>query len=144
MINMKDITAGVETVLSNALAGYTIERNPRRNQDANTAALNKGWIGIYRGGLDYDAHTTGSQPWLAKPSVIVEVQAASFLSGEDAEDRLQDAEQEVMNALTADKKLDGTVNMTTGYEIRYEINEDEEAEIYFHAALITIKAEVRS
>lgn len=144
MINMKDITAGVETVLNNNLSDYTIERNPRRNQDPNVAAMNKGWIGIYRGGLDYDAHTIGATPWMAKPTIIVEVQAASMQSGEDAEDRLQDAEKEIMDVLTVNKTLDDTVNMTTGYSIAYEVNEDEEKEIYFHAALITIKTEVRA
>jgi len=144
MINMKDITNGVEKVLNDNLTDYNIERNPRRNQDPNIAAQNKGWIGVYRGGLDYEPYTTGSQPWLAKPSVVVEIQAASFLSGSDAEDRLQDAEKEVMDVLTANKKLNDTVNMTVGYEIKYEINEDEEAQIYFHAAVITIRTEVRS
>jgi len=144
MINMKDITSAVETILNDNLSGYIIERNPRRNQDANTAAQGKGWIGIYRGGLDYDAYATGSQPWLAHPSVIVEVQAASMLSGEDAEDKLQDAEKAVMDVLTANKKLNDTVNMTVGYEIKYDVNEDEEAQIYFHAAIITIKTEVRA
>ena len=141
---MTDITKGVKKVLDDNLTGYTIERNPRRNQDPNVAAMNKGWIGIYRGGLDYDAHTTGSQPWLAKPSIIVEAQVASLLSGEDAEDKLQDAEKAVMDVLTANKKLNDTVNMTTGYEIKYDVNEDEEAQIYFHAAIITIKTEVRA
>jgi len=144
MINMTDITQAVETILNDNLSDYVIQRNPKRNQDANTAARGKGWIGIYRGGLDYDAHTTGSQPWLAHPSVIVEIQAASFLSGDDAEDRLQDAEKEIMDVLTANKKLGNTVNMTMGYDIKYEFNEDEEAQIYFHAAIITIKTEVRA
>jgi len=144
MINMKDITKGVKKVLDDNLSDYIIQRNPKRNNDPNTAAQGKGWIGIYRAGLDYDAHTTGSQPWLAHPSVMVEIQAASFLSGEDAEDRLQDAEQEIMDVLTANKKLDDTVNMTNGYEIKYEFNEDEEAQVYFHAAIITIKTEVRA
>jgi len=144
MINMKDITKGVKTVLDDNLSDYIIQRNPKRNDDPNTAAQGKGWIGIYRSGLDYDPYTTGAQPWLAHPSVMVEIQTASFLSGEDAEDRLQDAEKEVMDVLTANKTLNNTVSMTNGYEIKYEFNEDEEAQVYFHAAIITIKAEVRA
>ena len=50
----------------------------------------------------------------------------------------------VMDVLTANKKLNDTVNMTVGYEIKYDVNEDEEAQIYFHAAIITIKTEVRA
>ena len=144
MINMKDITKAVKKILDNNLSDYVIERNPKRNEDPNIAARGKGWIGVYRGGLDYDPHTTGSQPWLAHPSVMVEIQTASLLSGADAEDRLQDAEEEVMDVLTANKNLSGTVSMTMGYEIKYEYNEDEEAQIYFHAAIITIKTEVRA
>ena len=144
MINMKDITKGVKKVLDDNLSDYIIERNPKRNDDPNIATQGKGWIGIYRGSLDYDAHTTGSSPWLAHPSVMVEIQAASFLSGADAEDRLQDAEKEIMDVLTANKNLNGTVSMTMGYEVKYEYNEDEEAQIYFHAAIIMIKTEVRA
>jgi len=144
MINMKDITKAVKTILDDNLSDYIIERNPKRNEDPNIAARGKGWIGIYRGGLDYDAYTTGSTPWLAHPSLMVEIQAASLLSGADAEDRLQDAEEEIMDVLTANKNLNGTVSMTMGYEVKYEYNEDEEAQIYFHAAIITIKTEVRA
>lgn len=142
MINLSTITAGIETILNANLSGYTIERNPRRNVDPNLAAKGKGWIGIYRGMLSYMPHTTGATPWLATIAARVEIQVASMRSGEDAEDKLQEAETEVMEVLADNLTLNGTVNMTMGYEITYETNEDEQ--VFYHAALITIKAEVRT
>ena len=141
MINLKTITAGVETILNAGLTGYTITRNEERNVDPNIAAQNNGWIGIYRGRLEYETYATGSIPWMAHIEVKVEVQIASFTSGEDAEDKLQDAEKAVIDVLVANKKLNNTVDMTNGYSIDYEYNADEE--IYHHAAIITIKAEAR-
>jgi len=86
--------------------------------------------------------TIGNIPWLVAVDVIVEVQVADMGSGSEAEDRLQDAELEVLNVLTANKKLNATVEMTHGYSIEYEYNDDEH--IYFHSAIITIHAEVRT
>lgn len=142
MINYKDITRAIESILREDLTGYDIQRNPQRNTDPNIAARGKGWIGIYRGPLSYAAHTTGGSPWLVDIRPRVEVQAASMQSGADAEDRLEDAVKDVMDVLTANKKLAGTVAMTNGYEITYEYNTAEQ--VWHHAALITILAEVRA
>lgn len=145
MINFKTITQGVETVLGDNLTGYIITRNAERNEDPSLATGESvsGWIGIYRGQVDYEAHSIGSTPWKALLEVIVEVQAASFLSGDDAEDRLQDAEKAVLDVLASNKTLNGTVDMTNGYSIDYEYNYQGK-EVYFHSAIITIKAEART
>lgn len=140
MINIKLVTQAIESILNANLTGYIIERNPERNADPNKAV--KGWIGIYRGNVNYEAYSIGSVPWKVGIEPKVEVQAASFDSGEDAEDRLQDAEKAVLDVLTANKKLNNTVDMTNGYSIEYEFN-NEGKEVYFHASIITIKAEVR-
>lgn len=142
MINYKNITQGVETILNDNLSGYTITRNAERNVDPDIAARGKGWIGIYRGPLNYESHTIGTTPWMAEINIKVEIQVASMKSGDDAEDKLQDAEKEIIDVLTANKKLNNTVDMTNGYEIDYEYNADEQ--IYHHAAIITIKAEART
>jgi hypothetical protein len=142
MIDLSKITKAVQEMLSGGLSGYTIVRNEPRNEDANIAASGKGWVGIYRGSNSYNPRTTGDRPWGAVVEVVVEVQTASMRSGEDAEDRLQAAEQEVMGVLNADKKLKGTVDMTVGYEIAYDINAS--SQMYYQAAIITVKAEVRS
>jgi hypothetical protein len=142
MIDLSKITKAVQEMLESSLVGYVIVRNEPRNEDPNVAASGKGWIGIYRGSNNYSPRTTGSRPWGAVVEVIVEVQTASMRSGEEAEDRLQAAEQEVMNVLDADKKLKETVDMTVGYEINYDINAS--SQMYYQAAIITVKAEVRS
>ena len=142
MINLKAVTQAVESILKADLYGYTIKRNPERNVDANLAARNKGWIGIYRGTQDLDAYTTGATKWLNTITVDVEVQAASMRSEEEAEDKLQDAETEVMNVFGDNLKLNNTVANVTGFAIRYEVNTEEK--IYFHSAIITIRAEARA
>lgn len=142
MINFKDITQAIETLLNQNLTGYTITRNARRNSSPDIAAQNKGWIGIYRNAISYEPYGTGSQKWMTKIAIDVEIQVANMESGEKTEDQLQDAEKEVLDLLTANKTIGGTVAMTNGYEINYEFNADEE--IYFHSAIITIRAEVKA
>lgn len=142
MLNLANVTKAVESILKRNLSNYSIERNPERNVDPSKAARGKGWIGIYRGPSSYNAYTTGSTPWLVDINIRVEIQVASMKSSEDAEDKLQEAEEEVLTVLTNNKKLDNTVSQTLGYDIDYEFNEEER--IYFHASIIIIRAEVRS
>lgn len=139
MINFKDITKGVEDLLNDNLNGYVITRNAERNTDPNVAAQGKGWIGIYRGALEYETARIGNIPYSAFIDIIVEIQVADMGSGADAEDKLQDAELEVLNVLKGDKKLNKTVEMTNGYSVEYEYNADEQ--IYHQSALITIHAQ---
>ena len=142
MINLKDITKAVETLLNQKLTGYIITRNAERNNDPSIAAQNKGWIGIYRKSISYEPYSTGTQKWMTFIELDIEIQVADMESGDIAENRLQDAEEEIMDLLTANKNLNNTVAMTNGYDIAYEYNADEQ--IYFHSAIITIKAEVRA
>lgn len=142
MINFKDITQGVEKLLNDNLQGYTIVRNEERNVAPSIATQGKGWIGIYRGSLEYETARIGNVPWSVFIDIIVEVQVADMRSGADAEDKLQDAELEVLNVLVSDKKLNATVEQTHGYSIEYEYNADED--IYFHSSLITIHAQKES
>lgn len=142
MVNLKNITSAVKTMLDNGLTGYTIERNPERNVDPSVASRGSGWIGVYRGGIEYKPYSIGAAPWLCEATVIVEVQAASMLSAEDAEDRLQTAEQAVLAVLNGDKTLGGTVDMTNGYHVEYQYNKDNA--IYYHASIITLMCEVRA
>lgn len=142
MINFKDITKEIESILKTNLDGFIIERNPRRNSDPAKIGNKRGWIGIYRGSVQYVPHTTGATPWMCLLRPVVEVQAVSMRSGEEAEDKLQDAEKAVLDVLTANKNLNGKVGMTNGYELDYEFNEEEK--VWFHAVLITLILEVRA
>ena len=142
MIDVSKITKAVQEMLVAGLGGYTITRNELRNEDPSIAAEGKGWIGVYRGSQKLSPQTTGNRPWGGEVEVVVEVQTASMRSGAEAEERLQAAEKEVMDVLEADKKLKATVDMTMGYDVRYEINAD--TQTYFQAAIITVKALVRA
>jgi hypothetical protein len=142
MINFKDIMKGVEQLLNDNLSGYVITRNAERNVDPSIASQDKGWIGIYRGSLEYETVRIGNIPYSVMIDIIVEVQVADFQSGAEAENKLQDAELEILTVLNKDKKLNATVEMTNGYSIEYEYNADEQ--VYFHSALITIHAEKRA
>ena len=143
MLNHKLVTQAIESLLRKNLTGYIIQRNEERNNDPNICLqAGTGWIGIYRGSISYNAAVISSRPWLVDVNPIIEVQVASVLSGEDAEDRLQDAEKEVLDVLNANYTLDGTVSHTSGYSITYEYNNQEQ--IYYHSAAITINAEARA
>lgn len=151
MINLKIITQAVETLLKDNLGeynsanslddGFTIQRNAARNTDPNIAVRGQGWIGIYRAKLSYEPLTTAQ--WLANIEIDIELQVADFRSGDDAENRLQDGEQVILNLLTANRTLSGTVAMTKGYNINYEYNSDTQQSIYHHSSIITILAEAQ-
>jgi hypothetical protein len=143
MIDFGQITAAVKTLLSNSLTGYAVVRNAPRNTDPSIAARGNGWVNVTRGRIEYQpAGGLGHTPWIAQVEIRVEVQVASMLSDAEAEDKLQDAEKAVLDALTADKKLGSTVDMTNGYSVAYEYNAQER--IWHHAAIITVRAEVRT
>lgn len=142
MVNLKDITIAVEALLKENLSDYHIERNPERPDDPWKATAKKAWVGVYRGSLEYEGHSIGSRPWLAKITIVLEVQTASLTSAENCEDKLLSAENEVLGVINAHRNLSGTVDMVTGYSVTYEENRDTQA--YFQAAIITVRAEVRT
>jgi hypothetical protein len=141
MINFKLITQAIEDLLNDNTAGYTIERNAERNSDPNRAAKGNGLINISKGTVDYESHTIGSQPWLVTIHPQVEIQFAHN-EGWRCEDGLEDAVAEILGILTANKTLNGTVLMTNGYKVEYDINEG--VKPYHQAAMITITAEARA
>jgi hypothetical protein len=148
MINFKNITQAAETLLiQNVGDDYVIERNAVRAADAFRVMRDgkKGWIGIYRGNLKYDAHTVGATPWMVQVRFVLEIQVASVKSADDCEDKLCDAEKEIIDILETNRKggkIGGYVDNIIGYEIDYEMNEAEAT--YYQAALITVIAEVRT
>lgn len=143
MINLATVTAAVKTLLSAGLTGYYVHRNAERNRDPNVAARGSGWINVTRGRIEYQPRGgMGNTPWLAMIEIRVEIQTASMKSDEDAEDKLQAAEADVLDVLTENKKLGNTVDMTNGYSIAYEYNTQER--VWHHAAIITVMAEART
>lgn len=142
MINLKLITQAVETLLKNNLSGYQVERNPERPDDPWKATASTAWVGVYRGNTEYEGRAIGGQPWLANVNIIIEVQAASLTSADDCEDRLLTAEAAVLTVINSNRTLSGTVDMLMGYTIIYEENRDTQS--YFQAAIITVRAQVRT
>ena len=120
-----------------------ITRNKSLNVDINQPIVyGHGWIGIYKESMEYHPISIGGKYMLANPSVNVEIQCSSSISGEDAEDKLQDAEFEVMTALIENKTLLNTVDATMGYNIEYDHVEAET--IYFNSAVITLELQVKT
>lgn len=144
MIDINDITKALKTKLGDGLTGYAIERNARRNVDPSRAADDKGWIGIYRGSLRYEPQSTGARPWLATVTINIESQYASF-GGDNTrvEKQLGNNEAEILAILEADRTIGGTVAMITGYNIKYEVNDDSD-EICYQATTIEVEAQIRS
>jgi len=143
MIDYADITAAIKAILiANLDSTYLIVRNEERNVNPNLPQRKGKLINISRGPVSYNAYTLGNTPWLVTIRPKIEIQVSSMISGEDAEDKLQDAEKAVLNVLTANKKLSDTVAMTNGYEIEYEYNQNEQ--IYHHASIITLICESRA
>ena len=143
MIDYSQITAAIKSILEAELdSTYLITRNEERNVNPNLPQRKGKYINISRGSVSYTAHVIGNTPWLVTVRPKIEIQVASMISGENAEDILQDAEKAVLDVLTANKKLNNTVAMTNGYDIEYEYNANEQ--IYHHASIITIIAECRS
>jgi hypothetical protein len=141
MINAKDITKAIEDLITQNEPGFTVERNARRNTDPNAASRGRGWVGIYKGPVDYTPQTTGARPWNATVEIEIELQCADMRSGADVEDALEEGVQELLNLFNTNHNLSGTVAQTVGYRVRYEVNTD--AKVYWYAAVITIIAEVR-
>lgn len=137
------VTKAIEDLLCRKLAGFIVTRNARKNADPNKClAPGEGWVGIYKGPINYVPHVVGNRPWLVDPEPFINIQTASMVSGNDADDRLQDAEKRVVDILESDRTLGGTVHTILGYSMDYEYNSS--TEIYFHGVNVHIMAQTRS
>ena len=142
MVDMKVITSAVKALLVANFSDCTIVRNARRNVDPNTAAQGDGWMGVYKGGVEYTPLTTGRY-FQSDIEVVVEIQKADFQNlGAKVEDELEVLVQSALEVFTAEPTLSGTVDSTMGYDVDYDINTDNE--VYIYSALITISAQVKS
>lgn len=143
MINASEKTKALETILNNGLAdNYTVERSEYINMDQARTP----WVGIYRGTLTYDTATLGrgANNWKAQFDIRLIVQAATYESGEVAEELLEEYIKEVLDLVVADKTFSSTIGMVTGIDINYSYNEVESESLYFQNAEITVTTEVRT
>lgn len=147
MIDYSDITSALCTQLLNnrlvseLLREKYIERAGPINEDPGRC----GWIGVYRGKVDYKPRTLGSvNNWEAYPSIRVICQMASMDSGKDCEDRLEGFVKLVINAILADVTINNTVDMVNNFSVDYRYLEPERKKLYFQSAIITFNFEVKT
>lgn len=144
MINFKDITKAVETLLRDYNTDnepYTIVRSSAVNTDINIAA--SGWIGIYRGNVNYQPHSAG-RTWLAEIDIRIEVQAASMHSAKGCEEKLDELVTFVLNASSNEPTIGGTVHSIREYDVDYDDAYAEDINTSQQFATITITAEVKA
>ena len=140
-LNRSLISKAIKDIINEKTDGYLVIRNEKRNEDPSVAANSKAWIGVYRSRISYSKFTIGPTPWLAAVETDVEIQVASMKDGEDVEDKLQAAEKEIIEVLSANQTLNNTVSYIK--EISVEDQTNINTETYFQASIITIKAEAR-
>jgi len=145
VINFKDITSALETQIKSyntTNLDYLITRNKRQNTEDNIAVA--GWVGIYRDGVNYQPHSSGANPWLAEPKIRVEIQAASYKSEADCEEKLEEITEFIMNAIESDRTIGGTVQMITEYDLDYDDNYSDLMQTSYQFLTLIITAEVKA
>ncbi len=144
MIDVGEITKGIETLLNEKTTGFTIQRAGEINRNPNVAGRNNGWIGIFKGASSYKTHTTGNTPWLADIAIEVHVQRSSSRNGAVAEDGMTDSEKLVMDVLAnkANLSLNGTVDTVIEFDVEYKYEKEDLN--YFATAIITLVAQKRT
>lgn len=139
-LKFSDITTAVAEQLR-ASVPYLVERGEYVNADPGIAV--DGWVGVYRGALEYAPHTIAGRAFNVTGDVIVIVQAASAASGGDAEDMLELFLQKVIDGLESDKTFGGTVTILTGYSIEYSYASNDSGSLHMQWATIRAHFEKR-
>ena len=142
MLKVNTITKAVVTAFQNdpEFSKFTIERSEFVNENPSVCP----WIGIYRGGIDYDPETLGQGPdyWTGIMTLRLIVQAANFNSGQDAEDDLEGYVETVISKIIEDTTIRASVDMVNDIKVTYSYVAEEEETIYFQAAMIEMTLEV--
>ena len=122
------------------LAGYSISRGEPVNE--NPSLAERGWIGLYRRGLDYGPRNLGVPPnnYEGDFRFAIVVQRTNLKSGADAED---DLEQSVILVLSRAVQVPRTyIDTFTDLTVDYTYIEASTATMYFQGALINLVARV--
>jgi hypothetical protein len=143
-IKFSDITKAVEQILSDNLKGYDVNRNVSFDYATMSSAIEKGWIGIYRGKLDYIPISIPR--WQAEWEIIIEVLTGSYRNEGDAEAAGEDAVKDVIETLMNNLKLNGQADMSLQYSVIYDIGNVPGAQIesWISKAEITLKGETKT
>jgi hypothetical protein len=143
MIQVHSVTAALYTLLSSdavlVSSGFVIEEGEALNRNVQRAP----WAGVYYGPCALGPHVVGgTQPWRAELDLLVYVQEASHISGQDATRRLGQAQAAVLDVLNANRTLGGTVLMLTDLSVS-PYRRDLEHDSWLFTNEIGVKAELR-
>lgn len=145
MLDISQITKGIETILNNdsgvAGAQMLVTRSAYINMLPNATP----WVGIYKDKMSCQPHTMGrhNKSWKCTVGFDIYVQAVSYKSGSECEEKLDKYMQILKDALWSDSTLGGTVAQVTGIDTQYTYEKPTDSKsLYFQMAVITLTAEV--
>lgn len=144
MINVSDITKALVVQLESYAdiknLKPTIERGEYVNNDPDVTP----WIGVYRSVSDYVPRTLGNHlaSFQNTTKIRILAQDASFKSGGDCENRIEDLATKILECVISDKTIGGTVDMVNSLNVEYMYNETDRESLYYQTAVITVEVEV--
>ena len=143
MIQVHSVTAALYTLLASdavlVSSSFTVEEGEALNRNV----LRAPWVGVYYGPWNLGPHVIGgSQPWRAELELLLYVQEASQVSGQDATRRLGQAQAAVLDVLNANRSLGGAVLMLTDLTVS-PYRRDLEQDSWLFTNEIGVKAELR-
>lgn len=140
MININDITTAIKALFSSStvFSDYQIEIGEPVNM-----SMGVDWLGIYRDKIVFDPKYlgAGANNWLADVTVRIVLQDFNL---DDKEKGLADKVKNAMIVLESDRKIGGTVDMVTGYEVEFSFVDSDDQSFYFQMATITLSLKVRT
>lgn len=144
MLNFNTITEGVKSTLESSafFSGWDMVVGEVVNEDPGI----DNWLGIYRGTISYAPHGLGgvnARRWLASVDFKIIVQTFD-VQGALAETDLEEKVQNVLETLETNRTLGGTVSMLNGYDVEYTYIAEDDATLFFQAAVIQVHAEVQT
>lgn len=146
MIKFNEIMDAVEQAIKNNPDIKTQDFTVTRSQYVNSDPALVPWVGIYRNAISYDPHAMGrgARNWLSTVMVDIMVQSYDVDSGAEAELKLEEHTDLILEILEADRTLGGKVQQITGYELTYLVDENMTSDTYFQMVKITVTMEVRA
>jgi hypothetical protein len=147
VINYSTITTALAAQLLADSSVYAVlsEKYIERGGPINENAGRAPWLGVYRSAITHDPRTLGStQNWESTGVIRVCAQAVSMHSASNCEDSLESLVRLVINAITADTTIGGTVDMVKRFAVDYRYLESDRKSMFFQMAIIAVTFEVKS
>lgn len=122
-VNMFEIGSRLKTLFKEGLSGtYDITLNADLESSPAQFGKNDGWIGIYKMGNNYTPLALPGR-WQSEVKFMIVILTASLRSNENADRKIGEAEQQVINLLQANIKLTrdkrSVVGTTQAYSVSY-------------------------